>query len=539
MSQAEPLTWAELRTVAEPVTSSARRLAGTLLPGLVVAGLLALLGRREMAVVVLVVSIVLGASSLRWPAVGHRVATVARGIGRAVGAALSFVLMLIVEVAVFLPVSVLLWLLRRDPLDGRRRVGGGRWEPNTMLATAAAARRTFGHEPGLEAGPSQAGRARRLVPLAAGGLAVLVAVDLAVGAVWHNEPGPNDAGTARSAEGQIALATADAPWFPDYRRELATVAYDFAPFVLSSPRDTPGPYINISGGVRESRQAPGATDAPVVYFFGGSPVWGEGQRDDHTIPSEVARLAAADGVPIQVVNAGQRGDTNFAAVQRFEQTAAHRDTRPDLVVFADGLDDITVQLQGPADQPSQYGLADAQRIVHEDHRSLWDRYRETSLFNKVANRIRGLVAVQQAGAATSESAQAPVTTTTTTTTTGSALNTVSAERVGLATAGVYARGVRLADHIAATHGVPVRYFWLPAEASGEPGSAYTIATDHLPDGVTDVSDALDGADDPVYLDAIHTNELGARLVARAMYRHLRPTLQGLARSSAPTGPGSD
>lgn len=532
MSQAEPLTWAELRTVAEPVTSSARRLAGTLLPGLVVAGLLALLGRREMAVVVLVVSIVLGASSLRWPAVGHRVATVARGIGRAVGAALSFVLMLIVEVAVFLPVSVLLWLLRRDPLD-RRRVSGGRWESNTMLATAATARRTFGHEPGREAGPSQVGRARRLVPLAVGGLAVLVAVDLAVGAAWHGEPATNNEGAVRSAEGQIALATADAPWFPDYRRELATVAYDFAPFVLSTPRDTPGPYINISGGERESRQAPGAADAPVVYFFGGSPVWGEGQRDDHTIPSEVARLAAADGVPIQVVNAGQRGDTNFAAVQRFEHTAAHRDTRPDLVVFADGPDDITVQLQGPADQPSQYGLADAQRIVHEDDRSLWDRYRETSLFNKAASRIRGLLAVQQAGAATSESAQAPVTTTTTTST------AISAERVGLATAGVYARGVRLADHIAATHGVPVRYFWLPAEASGEPGSAYTIATDHLPDGVTDVSDALDGADDPVYLDAIHTNELGARLVARAMYLHLRPTLQGLARSSAPTGPGSD
>ena len=43
-------------------------------------------------------------------------------------------------------------------------------------------------------------------------------------------------------------------------------------------------------------------------------------------------------------------------------------------------------------------------------------------------------------------------------------------------------------------------------------------------GVIDVSDALDEVEVPVYLDAGHTNELGASVIARVLYLHLRPLL---------------
>ena len=54
-----------------------------------------------------------------------------------------------------------------------------------------------------------------------------------------------------------------------------------------------------------------------------------------------------------------------------------------------------------------------------------------------------------------------------------------------------------------------------------------IRAQPLPDGLIDVTDALDGVTDTVYFDQVHTHELGAAVVARAMYRHLRPVLERL------------
>ena len=40
---------------------------------------------------------------------------------------------------------------------------------------------------------------------------------------------------------------------------------------------------------------------------------------------------------------------------------------------------------------------------------------------------------------------------------------------------------------------------------------------------------LDGTSQPLMYDFVHTNELGARIVAQAMYRRLRPQLLEAAR----------
>ncbi|MBX3285723.1 MAG: SGNH/GDSL hydrolase family protein, partial [Actinobacteria bacterium] len=44
----------------------------------------------------------------------------------------------------------------------------------------------------------------------------------------------------------------------------------------------------------------------------------------------------------------------------------------------------------------------------------------------------------------------------------------------------------------------------------------------LPDGVVDLSTMFAEQDPPVFYDTAHTNELGARRVAEAMWRELRP-----------------
>jgi hypothetical protein len=46
--------------------------------------------------------------------------------------------------------------------------------------------------------------------------------------------------------------------------------------------------------------------------------------------------------------------------------------------------------------------------------------------------------------------------------------------------------------------------------------------------VVDLSAVLDAAGAPVMYDFVHTNEDGARMVARALYERLRPTLLRVA-----------
>src|SRR5690606_36132583 len=108
-------------------------------------------------------------------------------------------------------------------------------------------------------------------------------------------------------------------------------------------------YINIKDGVRRSwspPQQPGCRPLR-VWFFGGSSLFGEGQRDLHTIPSMVARSAWDDGLPLQVENRGVMGDPHWIASRRFEAVVADAEPAdlPDLVVFYDGANEVIPRIE--------------------------------------------------------------------------------------------------------------------------------------------------------------------------------------------------
>jgi lysophospholipase L1-like esterase len=46
--------------------------------------------------------------------------------------------------------------------------------------------------------------------------------------------------------------------------------------------------------------------------------------------------------------------------------------------------------------------------------------------------------------------------------------------------------------------------------------------------VIDLSEALDGTAEPLMYDFVHTNELGARIVAEAIYKRVKPQLLAAA-----------
>lgn len=129
-----------------------------------------------------------------------------------------------------------------------------------------------------------------------------------------------------------------------YRRELASaLRLEWDPETCWDFPAVQGTYINVDGqGRRKTWSDPRTSATPEIqriWCFGGSTLWGFGSRDDHTLPSEIARLLAADGHVVQIDNYAVPGYvlaqecSLYLRRLRFEEP-------PDLVVFFDGYNDL-------------------------------------------------------------------------------------------------------------------------------------------------------------------------------------------------------
>ena len=380
----------------------------------------------------------------------------------------------------------------------------------------------------------------RALPAVVGVSVLLVAFDWGVGALWNRL-----LGTPEGSVDVLDLATADlppadderaeseayagSPWADRYFAELEAVRYTYVPFL--GPREQPvrGRHITSVAGERASYVPAAADDDEEevldVWFFGGSTLWGEGQRDGHTIPSEVARLAERDGVTLRVRNFGERGYTAFQEWLVLEQELARRPA-PDLAVFYHGANEIYSLLESPENlgaQPSIFQIEQYQEAFRRSpplpgerpapEPSILDDYRSVSLVERLGA-WAGEQVVPSAQAQTAPYEPPPA----------------DLERAVDEAEQIYRRSVRRIRVEAERAGVPAAVFWQPG---GEP------APDGSPDdyaelgrrvvGVTgsiDISDALLDPPGPVYIDGVHTNELGARLSAEAIWTHLGPELTG-------------
>lgn len=138
-------------------------------------------------------------------------------------------------------------------------------------------------------------------------------------------------------------------WYSDYLREYdASFAVRWKPYVYFRRFPFEGRYIRVGqDGLRitpqESQQKVPATR---VFFFGGSTMWGSYQRDDHTIPAEVAKRATQSGraTEIAVTNFGESGYvfTQEMIALVLELQAGNV---PSIAVFYDGINDVASTLQ--------------------------------------------------------------------------------------------------------------------------------------------------------------------------------------------------
>lgn len=372
-----------------------------------------------------------------------------------------------------------------------------------------------------------------------GWVVMLVALDLVIGSVWvdhfHHGTGrtlmvlgtePEHRmvdlrhGAAFRSRDTDSPAMAAYPWRFEYYRELKSVPLRYIPYQLDEPVDVIGTYLNITGGVRRSYRpaAVSGAGAPQVVFYGGSTMFGEGSRDLHTIPSEVARLAEAEGLPLVPVNRAQRGWTSWQEFHAFEQRSSRGD-RPDLAVFYDGANEVATEPWVYGDQPVEYFEQDwIDRFAQSqaEIRLGWPALVSPAM-GEWRSRSIGARAVTRALQVTQAVPAAPLPRT----------SDVSGDEVADAVARIYRRAQHLTRIVGQQHHIPTVFFWQPRQYRD---GIYQEVTDRLGASVIDVSDSLDGHDDVYLPDGVHTNEAGTKPVAVAMWRSLRPQIQAWYRA---------
>lgn len=429
----------------------------------------------------------------------------------------------VVEAAVLVAAlaSTGMWLARRGRAHRRA--------PAAWRAGApAAVRRPWTGPPADRARP---GAAAGLVH-GVGLLAVLLALNLAIGLVVELTPVAREDGPppfteqlggagrpVRDDPRADGVALRDLPWAATHLRDLQRTPGQYWPYVLQRPRRFRSETIDLDGWLRHSYEPPleAGTDPVTIAFFGGSALFGEGQRDEHTIASEIARLAEAEGLPVRVRNYGQRGWTAWQEALLFEDVTAA--DPPDLAVFYDGANDLDVQaVTAILGRPTHFGEARLALRLGGRPLESQDAVGPPSLWRRVVDWYDGHSAVNKLWRAVRPGSGEG----------GEPLDVEvdgrSAREQVTAALDVYRRARAITTDLGASRGIGTAHYWQAVRSVDH----YASASDEVEAPTIRLDHALDGHGE-VYLDGIHTNEVGARLVAEAMWRTLEERVRQAAR----------
>lgn len=486
------------------------------------------LGHAVPAIVLVVLAVVLLVIGLAAPAVAHRIDRLVERVGVAAANGVAVVLGALAWALLVLPIWAVSWVVKYSPLEDGWATASSNWvrigEDRSRTPDGRPVRptRMGARDPSRAAPVRRRAALRYLVVLPILAIALLVAMPSIIERIDLPGPRIGAADLRQTRPGVKAdipdvdvtwvglpvddYAHEDEPWAKDFFRELVGAGTYHDLILGQRLRDFSGEHLNVVDSLRQGYDP--ADPELTVWFFGGSTMFGIGQRDDRTIPSVVATLAEADGIRIEAVNFGVSGDVNWIETIRFAQALEDRPT-PDLVVFYDGTNE-----EGVGYQRMQDGLTDPD-VIERSYLSDDERERHTASY-------------------------------------GGAPVPDGAERVELQidlTARQYRRGVELGRQLGDAYGVDVLHFWQPIALSKQPSAAdaelyerlgfdpvglpearrrYLAILEESDTGSIDLSAALDATDQPVFFDFNHTNERGAAIVGAAMYETLAPQLDALA-----------
>ena len=174
-------------------------------------------------------------------------------------------------------------------------------------------------------------------------LLLLLAVDR--GAKWLLERGSFQYSQKRLADLQ---PEGDRAWIEAFvaergDTEFTTAAVRWEPFAYWRSAEHRGQFFNVdAAGLRRTVNPPPPVEAkPVrrIFMFGGSAMWGDSVRDEHTIPSLLSHGLRQAGYAVELTNFAQLG---YVSTQEWIALALElrRGNVPDLVVFFDGANDV-------------------------------------------------------------------------------------------------------------------------------------------------------------------------------------------------------
>lgn len=335
---------------------------------------------------------------------------------------------------------------------------------------------------------------------------------------------------ARCTDPPLSDALADQPFAAELECERAA-AFARGEFVAGGTfrlADYRGDFISVRDGVRATWTPPPCTCRRLrVWWFGGSAAWGEGQRDEWTLPSAFARAAWERGIALDIENRAMPTYTLGQGVRTLLDLSDR--TLPDLIVFYDGANDVVFQglraLRGRASDPSdlvlmQPALDDlfAGGLPVSGESAVWTPAPDDSALDDL----------------TSDRAAAEA----------DAILGAVLQRVE--------RNVAQVELLAEGLGVEWAVAWQPISASAPTtavaansvdsrlaeffGGIYDRVRASLPAGVVDVADGLDTVDSPVFYDLFHTNERGAVVMGDVLFRRLAGNIE---RASARSSQGPD
>ncbi len=533
------LVWGEglgVLRIVSPRLAAGRPLWPALAPAALAAALLVLGRTLWVPAALLAVAALLDVAAALLPRAADRALVACRPLEGALGPAVRSVggwidrlaeaVGRVVRVVVMVPAMVtvtVLWLIHRlvghDPL---RSPSG----PDTRWVERVGTDRYPQRQHG---GGRTIDRRSARERLSATGVVGVVGL-VVVGVVVLTRPdGPAEVATPpiRAAEpaagGATAAACEPAPANPvlsrqeDYDQLACDQSRAFAHGEYDPPSgyrmsDYSGPTLNMADGVRRTWTPPRCDCRRLtVWWFGGSAAWGEGQRDDRTIPSMLARRAWKDGIALDIENRAMPTWTFGQEVHAFADQLS-RGGRPDLVVFYTGGNDLVFQglrmLEGRPDDSSD--------IV------LQQRYFSDLLRKGIP--VRPAETEWSPDPATFEQV----------------LTSDAARSLAPAVTSRLDRNMALAQLLGKGSGTDVTMIFQPLLAGSGPGAgpegvvdptllaSFTdlvqlVARD-LPPGAEDMSGVYADVDEPVFFDLFHTGERGAAIAAERVFERLRPQL---------------
>lgn len=267
--------------------------------------------------------------------------------------------------------------------------------------------------------------------------------------------------------------------------------------------------VHVTDGVRKTWRAPACDCRRItMWMFGGSAAFGWWQRDDHTVASELAKAAWADGIALDIDLIAMPGWVAGQGIRKFGDLASKQDP-PDFALFYDGGNDLARQMQrnnlgrGADESETSYTEEDLDKLLREGP------YPWTGHPVDDGDPVPGVTRLPPDKVA------------------GHAMDR-------------YLANIAQARWLTKGAGTEPIFVWQPLQPaapvvatpkkSRDPGfrkewrEMLDVALPRLPDDAIDLSGVFDDVEEPIFNDIWHTNELGSDMAAAELYRQIEPRL---------------